>query len=100
LEKFGDYLSTASPTDLAELGAGVLAAYFIAPALLGVVASSARGYAGSGACHLALFCLSPSDRARRRVLKDFTSRRSFLSAHHPSRSIQSRHIATPFNSND
>lgn len=47
LEKFGDYLSTASPTDLAELGAGVLAAYFIAPALLGVVASSARGYAGS-----------------------------------------------------
>jgi len=100
LEKFGDYLSTASPTDLAELGAGVLAAYFIAPALLGVVASSARGYAGSGAFHLALFCLSPSDRARRRVLKDFTSRRSFLSAHHPSRSIQSRHIATPFNSND
>ncbi|EEH53720.1 uncharacterized protein MICPUCDRAFT_51808 [Micromonas pusilla CCMP1545] len=55
LEKFGDYLSTASPTDLAELGAGVLAAYFIAPALLGVVASSARGYAGSGAFHLALF---------------------------------------------
>ena len=45
--KFADFLTTASPTDLVEVGAGAGAAYLLAPLLLKAAAASARGYAGS-----------------------------------------------------
>lgn len=43
---FGDFLSTASPTELVEVAAVAGGAYLLAPALLGVVGGAIRGYAG------------------------------------------------------
>ena len=44
---FGDFLSTASPTELAEVAFVAGGAYLLAPALLGAVGGVIRGYAGS-----------------------------------------------------
>ena len=41
------FLSDATPTELAEVGAGAVALYLLSPALLGVLGGILRGYAGS-----------------------------------------------------
>ena len=41
------FFSTASPTELAEAGAGAVALYLLSPALLGAFGGVLRGYAGS-----------------------------------------------------
>ena len=41
------FLSDATPTELAEVGAGAVALYLLSPALLGALGGVLRGYAGS-----------------------------------------------------
>jgi hypothetical protein len=42
----GAFLSSKDPTTLAEYGAGLVAAYYLLPPVLGAVFGSLRGYAG------------------------------------------------------
>jgi len=53
-----DFLTTAEPTKLAELGVGALALYYLGPGLLGAAFGSLRGFAGEISAAQALDLLS------------------------------------------
>jgi hypothetical protein len=46
LTKVANFLTTAEPTTLAELGVGAVALYYLGPGLLGAAFGSLRGFAG------------------------------------------------------
>ena len=56
--KVANFLSTAEPTTLAELGVGAVALYYLGPGLLGAAFGSFRGFAGEISAAQALDTLS------------------------------------------